>query len=454
MSTKPLWTEGLLISQHHFQQQDRYHEGLLHERLQAVAHYDWGVADIEIDDRSLASGQFKLKRFAAVWPDGASVRCGEGTSLAPPVPRSFETFFTADVSRLEIFVGLAQESVTSANVASGDEAVSGKRYLQAVQTVLDANSGGSSQELEWARPNLRLFFTGERLDGFSVIRVAEIVRESNGQPLVRDNYVPPVLHLEASPFLSNGMHRVLAAITARQRQLSGERKQRQAGSVEFHATDARKFWLLHTLNGAIPPLVHLLDNRRAHPELAYLQLATLIGQLCTFAVDADPLQIPKFNYLDMGEPFEAMFARVLSLLSGGIEQHYVEIPLEHRPDGMFIGKFPDAKLIAHELFIAVKANMAEALLRERVPAVLKLAGWNHIYEVVKQARHGVRVEIEWNPSAALPVRPGLCFFRVRREGPFWDEIAKTESIALYVPAETDWSGASLALYAVDPAFLR
>ena len=35
MASKPIWTEGLLVSQHHFQQQDRYHETLLRERLGA-----------------------------------------------------------------------------------------------------------------------------------------------------------------------------------------------------------------------------------------------------------------------------------------------------------------------------------------------------------------------------------------------------------------------------------
>ncbi len=44
MPRKPIWTEGLLVSQHHFQQQDQYIEALLSERLRAVTHYDWGVS--------------------------------------------------------------------------------------------------------------------------------------------------------------------------------------------------------------------------------------------------------------------------------------------------------------------------------------------------------------------------------------------------------------------------
>jgi type VI secretion system protein ImpJ len=454
MPNKPIWTEGLLISQHHFQQQDRYHEALLRDRLSAVVHYSWGIVDIEIDEAALASGNFRLKRFAAIWPDGESVRCGEGTEDAGPPPRPFEAHFTADAAKLEIFIALAHESDAAGNVADGEETAAGRRYARLGRTVSDVNGGGSPQEVDTARPNIRIFFGNERHDGFSTIRLAELVRKPNGQPMVRDNYVPPVLHLAAAPFLHNGLHRVLSAITARQRQLAQERKQRVQGSVDFHASDTRKFWLLHTLNGAIPPLTHLLATPSVHPEEAYLLLASLIGQLSSFAADADPSNLPKFNYLELGDAFEVMFARVLSLLSGSIEQHYTEIPLEHRADGMFIGKVTEPKHLQQEFFVAVKASLADALVRERFPQVMKMAGWNHIYDVVKQARHGVRVEIEWSPSGALPVKPGILFFRVRREGPFWEEIAKTASIALYVPNEPDWRDAVVSVYVVDPAHLR
>ena len=454
MPNKPIWPEGLLISQHHLQQQDRYHETLLTEHVQAVAHYGWGITELEIDERALASGQFKLKRFAAIWPDGASIRCGEGTEESAPPPRSFESFFTPDASKLEIFVGLAHESDSAANLAMIEDDAGARRYSRGVRSVPDLNTGASLQEVEWARPNVRILFGNERRDSFSTIRIAELVRQANGQPIVRDNYVPPVLHIAAAPFLHGGLRRVLSAITARQRQLASERKQRQSDSIEFHATDARKFWLLHTLNGVIPALSHMLDTKRSHPEEAHLALATLVGQLASFSPDVDPTELPKFNYLELGDSFEVLFARVLSLLSGGIQQHYVEIALQHREDGMYLGKIEDAKLIGYELFIAAKSNLAEALVRERVPAVFKMADWQNIYEIVKQARAGVRVDIEWNPSGALPVKPGVCFFRVKREGPFWDGIANTRTVGLYLPADKEWAGTSLSLYAVDPGHLR
>jgi type VI secretion system protein ImpJ len=450
MPNKPVWSEGVLVSQHHFQQQDRYHEQLLADRVRAVVHYDWGITELEIDSAGLASSQLRIVKFKAIWPDGASLACGEGYDQPAPPPRNFEAAFTAGVDRLEVFLGMVNEGDASPILSRPHEPQSGRRYVQATKSVPDLNSGGSVEELEWARPNVRLFIGSERRDGYSVVRVAELIRQATGRAIVRDNHVPPVLHLEASPFLQAGLNRVLTVATSRQKDLAAERGQRSAGNVEFHASAAQTFWLLHTLNGAIPVLSHLLDTPRAHPEEAYLMLASLIGQLSSFSAESDPRSVPKFNYLELGDVFEVLFARAVSLLSGQVDKPYVEIELERRADGMYLGKLRDPKLVSHEFFVAVQANQVDAVVRDRAPAVLKIASWNQIYDVVKQARRGVRVEVEWNPSVALPVRPGVCFFRVRREGNFWDEVASSSTLALYLPSDGDWKDANLSVYAIEP----
>jgi type VI secretion system protein ImpJ len=449
MPNKPVWSEGVLVSQHHFQQQDRYHEQLLSDRVRGVAHYDWGITELEIDAAGLASNQLRVVKFRAIWPDGASIACGEGYEQPAPPPRNFEASFTAGVDRLEVYVGLVHEGDASPILSRPHEPQLARRYVQATRTVPDLNSGGSVEEVEWARPNVRLFIGNERRDGYSVVRIAELIRQATGRAIVRDNHVPPILHMEASPFLQAGLNRVLTVATSRQKDLAAERGQRNPGNVEFHAATAQTFWLLHTLNGAIPVLQHLHDTPRAHPEEVYLLLAGLIGQLSSFSADSDPRTVPKFNYLELGDVFEVLFARAVSLLSGQVDKPYTEIELERRADGMFLGKMRDPKLIQQEIFVAVQSNQVDAVVRDRAPAVLKIASWNQIYDVVKQARRGVRVDVEWNPSPALPVRPGVCFFRVRREGNFWDEVASSSTLALYLPSDGDWKDANLSVYAIE-----
>src|SRR3569832_74446 len=117
MPQKPVWSEGVLVSQHHFQQQDRYHEELLRDRVSALAHYDWGITTIEIDSRALASNELRISKFHAIWPDGVSVGCGEGYEQPAPEPRNFAAAFAPELEQLEVFLGLARGGAAAAGGA-------------------------------------------------------------------------------------------------------------------------------------------------------------------------------------------------------------------------------------------------------------------------------------------------------------------------------------------------
>ena len=45
-----VWSEGMLISPQHLQQQDRYHEALLSERLRAYSPHAWGVVELVLEE--------------------------------------------------------------------------------------------------------------------------------------------------------------------------------------------------------------------------------------------------------------------------------------------------------------------------------------------------------------------------------------------------------------------
>ncbi len=452
MSRKPVWTEGLFVSQHHFQAQDQYHEALLSLRMATLRRYAWGISELEIDERLLQAGQFGLRRLVSVWPDGLAVQCGGPSGDPLPEPRPFEPHFRGEETSLDVLAGITLEG--GANLASSADGVTVNRFVRSSRPVDDFNGGGAQQSVDFAIPNLRIVFGSERRERMASLPLAQLVRQSDGKIVLRDTFVPPILSISAAPFVTGGLRRVVGAMVARQRELFAGRKQRTATSVEFHYTDARRFWLLHTLNASIPVLAHLLDSERAHPEEVYLALSSLVGSLGTFAADGAASTVPKYNHAQLGDVFEHLFARVLTLLSVDSAPAYGEIPLERRPDGMFVGKITEPRLANHEFFVAVRTSMPEPVVRERVPQLLKVAGWRHIAEVVRQARHGVRAEVEWSPSSSLPLKPGTCFFRLVREGPLWEEIAKSSTLAVYVPNDGEWKDVWLSVYALDPTYLR
>ena len=72
--SKVLWTEGLFLQPHHFQQADRYTEALVTGLARRIRPYGWGVSGLEIDDEVLKIGQFALKSVAGLTQDGTVFR--------------------------------------------------------------------------------------------------------------------------------------------------------------------------------------------------------------------------------------------------------------------------------------------------------------------------------------------------------------------------------------------
>ncbi len=448
---KLLWTEGLFVTQHHFQQLDRYHETLLTERVGSVVRYDWGVLEMEIDERALASGAFRVTRLIAILPDGTPITCGEGLDDIIP-PRPLEGAFGPQTKQLDIYVALPDELDNAPNLDPDPKVVVTSRYVRGDAAVLDYNTGTAEQPIPWARRTARIMFGDEKHDGLVLMRIAQVMRGPTGALSLKNDVIPPTLRLGGSPMLMNGFRRVLSRMTGKQRALSDTRKQRTEAAVEFLASDATKFWLLNVLNQAIPLFSHLIEEGRHHPSDAYVALGQLIGQLCTFAVDGDPTAIPRFDYLELGEVFRQMFERVEFLLEAVIAEKYTQIQLQKREDGMYLGNLNDPALLNHEFFLAAQGSVGEATLRDRLPRMTKIASWNQISSILSSAVNGAKLELEYRPPGALPVKGGMIFFKVIKTPEFWSDIVTTGTIAVYQPIEP--AAVNLTLYAVDPSSLK
>ena len=452
MSHKLVWTEGLFVTQHHFQRLDRYHERLLAERMRLASAYDWGVADLAIDERALAAGQLRVARLTAVMPGGAvltsegdaSVTGASATAIAP---RPFDSEFTPQMPVLDVHLAIAQEveGVPSIALEAGTAVLA--KYTRSQEPLADVNTGTSPQPIDVAKPNVRLLFGEERRDGFDTIRIAQLVRSPSGAVVLKPNYVPPVLRVAASPYLTHGFRSLLTAMTARQRALAESRRQRSAGTVEFDAGDLPKLWLLSTLNTFIPSIAHVVDSAAMAPEQAYLILGQLIGSLSTMAADADPTTVPKFMYLDLGATFEPMFARAAALIGSSIQARSLEIPLTRRPDGVYVGQASGPDIMRSDFFLAVSTSLPDQQVRDRLPRLMKIASTNQIGAIMHSAVTGTPVELEYRPPSALPVQPGIHWFRLGRAPEFWADIVATGTFAVYHPF--DPQSMTVALYAVE-----
>lgn len=432
---KPIWTEGLFMTPQHLQQGDQYHEALLHHRVRAVARYDWGLTDVQFDERALASGQVKLVKAHGVFPDGTAFLIGDrGEDVVEARP--LEGHFPAAMDALDVFLAVPNQRDNAANTAL-DPAKAGPavRYVAQQFIIPDLNTGRNEQTLSWARGNLRLLFGTEPRDAYHTIRVGQMQRDATGGVVLRPSFIPSVLRIGASPFLVTNLKRVLSSMVGKQKALAEGRRMRSAASVDFQASDAAKFWMLHTLNSFIPLVNHMVDHGDAHPEELYVLVGSIIGELCTFSPSGDPTDLPKFNYLELSDVFPPMFERCLAMIGAVLAEQYIIVPLEKRDDGMYLGKFEDPAVPRkHEFFLECSGS-DEGTLRERLPKLLKMASWNQIGYILNAAIPGVGSAVEYRPPGAIPVKPGLVYLRVDMAGDYWNDVVSSGTIAIYQPID-------------------
>jgi len=432
---KVLWTEGMFLTPHHFQQWDRYHEGLLNRRLQAIQPMGAGLLRLKVDADALGNGELVLQQCAAVLPDGLCVDAPDLDPLPParPVGAAF------DPKKTSLGVYLASPLVRPGGAACAPEGAaegSAARYHRKVASVSDEHSGSGERPVTLALKTLRVLFEGEPLSDYAALKIAELGRGAGGKYVLNENFVGPCLALSASAALGAVVRRVLEVLSSKSDELSRARRQRAQGLVEFTMSEAANFWFLHTVNAAVPLLMHYHSHPDAHPEGAFLTLARVAGQLTTFAGEGHPKDLPLYEHDAPGGCFAAMEARIRDLLGTVIPTRCTPIPLERPRESLFTGRFADERLLeGAQLYLAVMADVPEEKIAREVPLKGKVSSADRVDGLIAAALRGIVLRHLPTPPAEIPVQPGRTYFQVDRQGEHWEAVRKARTIAFYLPPE-------------------
>ncbi len=431
---KVLWSEGMFLTPHHFQQADRYIENLITRRLSAVKPLGWGVCRIQINTDALANGEFVLSKCSAILSDGTAVDTPDLDPLPPARP--LEAAF--DSKRNSLGVYLATPLSRAGGIAYSPEgSTDGRptRYHRRSLSAADENMGGSEREVVLAAKTLRILFEGEPLDDYVTLKVAELTRSASGKFQLSDSYVPPCLFLSSSPHLVAYLRRILEMISAKSSDLSGQRRQRSAGLVEFTMSEAANFWFLHTVNATIPVLMHLHSNSDAHPEDVFLVLARLAGELFTFSGEGHPKDLPQYSHDAVGASFASMEKKISDLMGTVIPTRCAPVPLEKTRESLYTGRLRDDRLLEGQFYLAVSAEVPEEKIIKEIPLKAKVSASDRVDQLIAAALRGITLRHLPTPPAEIPVQPGRQYFQIDKAGEHWESVKKSRSISFYIPPE-------------------
>jgi len=428
-----VWAEGMFLGPQHFQQSDRFRDGELRFRQAAFEPYAWGVVQADFDLEALGNSRLKLDVSEVILPDGSLVRAPGVDPI--PAGREFSSLFSTKLKRLEVFMAFPDErpGVPECRPA-GQGSVVDIRHLSEPIQVDDLNNPGKEMEVTVGRQNLKLLVSGENLDGYITLKLAEIERASDTKFKISQDYIPPRLSLGTSGPLFDMTASLLEVLTAKSTALALQTRQRGEGMVEFGTSDVGNFWLLHTVNSFLPLVADHLRTPRRHPYQVYATIAQLAGALCTFGVDRHPSEIPAYSHTDLAGTFGGLTTLIRMLLETVMPSRFSGVELSLRDETMLTGEIVDRGLLEGDTdwYLSVRGDMPAVQVVEEVPSQTIIGSPHNIDFLVRTATPGVVLTHVPVPPRDFPLKAGCTYFSVDTHSETWETIRESRAIAIYL----------------------
>ena len=418
---RPLWTEGTLLCPQHMQQQDLYHEHHLAARLAAALPHPWGVSSLRFDPAALQSGQLALTHLRAVLPDGTCIDLDD-RSPCPPT-RPLAPHFAARSERVPVW--LTVPVLRPGVVNSAAQPTTQHRYRTVTRDHFDLSLTRSTRPLEQSEPNLALRLGDEPRDDLVCLPLAEVVRDPGGSFVLDDSFLPPITHIAAAPALRAAVQGLCALVGARRRALADDRRRQH---------DLPRALFFHALSGALPLLRHLADSQHTTPLELYQHLLRLAGELRSFGDPGDPGDTTPYDFANLRACLGPLLAELRQRVVDTLPDRFLRVPLEARPDGLWIGELRDERLLRGASFVlAVESEADPAALAGDLPALTRIAAWRRISLIVRNNVLGAPIRHTPHPPVELPGLPRHTYFTVTADDPSWLEVLRERNVAVYLP---------------------
>ncbi len=438
--SKVLWTEGLFLQPHHFQQADRYAEGLVSGLAARLSPYAWGVSHLEIDHEALKVGQFAVKRCSGLTPDGTVFRVPESEDHPPALD------VPSDVKNCMVCLTVPQRREGAVEVDMTGSELSASRLRPAELDVTDT-MGADRKATTLGVGKLRLQFALETDDLADrlVIPIARIIEMRPDKEVLLDQaFIPSCLDMRAGPSLADFVRETENKLSTRMTALAGRLT---AGGAKGTA-EIQDFLILMTINRALPVLRHLNSIENVHPEGVYRACLALVGEMATFMEPSkEPAEYPPYQHHDLTETFQPVIRNLRRYLSAAIDSAAVAIPLDPRKYGISVGVIADRKLISNSDFVlAVSADLPPEKVRRHFASQSKVGPVEEIRQLVNSALQGITLTPLPVAPRQIPYNAAAVYFAVDGNSPHWGKMTTSGGVAVHVSG--DYPGLSMELWAI------
>ncbi|MET3449618.1 type VI secretion system baseplate subunit TssK [Ralstonia sp. 1138] len=443
---KPLWHEGLILTQQHFQQQERWNAFAQHQFATAALAQPWGTLGVEVDEEALAAGRLKLTRLKLRFPDGTPIDTTMADALPPA--RDLTQGVPADLQSMVVLAALALPDANGNNCRFDETSLARPRrsYREFVK-VTDLNGSGDA-EIAAERHAIRLLFDFESQADDTACPIARLTRGTHGQFQIDHRFVPPCLTLGAHPLHLERIHRLADILQAKSLALGARRGERIEQVTEYGVADVQLFWLLHCIHAAWPQLHLFATHPSRPPEHLYVTLAQLASALMTFSTEAQLTDLPPYDHAHADAVLAKLESMIRDLLDAIIPSRVISIGLTRKNATTWSGQFLDERIIADaaDWYLSVNAPVPVPELVEQVPRLCKIGAPDDVEHIINSALLGIALKAVPRVPAAIPVRLDNQYFALDSASAAHAKMLAARACQIYLPASVP--EAALELYAV------
>jgi type VI secretion system protein ImpJ len=432
------WREGLFLRPHHFQQQDRYFEGLLRARTAAMTPHPWGLIELKLDEGAAQLGKIGIERLIAVLEDGAPITIPAGQPPPDPID------VPPDARDLVIYLTLPAQRPGAVEFQPRGQPQANARFLVEELDVYDAFAQDRQPErLQLASPNVRLATTREQTDGRVTIAIARVVEVVNGKITFDPRFIPPLLDARASPRVTGFITDVIGRAEQRVDELASRAVEAVQGGAETFAS----FLLLQALNRWTPILSHLRSLPSLHPERLYETFVGMAGELATLtSPDRRPPSFPAYDHVNLQATFEPVFELLQFELSALFDRSAGQLQMENVGPGAYTARIDDHGIFqTSTLYLAASARVPTETLVTRFASLVKIGSVVNMRKIVQSAlQEGIRIAPSPAPPPQIRILPGYVYFELDRGSPDWRDLPKAPALGIHVAG--DWPDLKLELW--------
>lgn len=436
--SKVVWSEGLFLRPHHFQQNDRYLENLLENRVRHVTPYPWGFSVLEIDRDLAQQSRIGLRRAVGVMPDGTPFALPDNS----PLPLAVEVPENAAGQIVWLSLPLA-----SANTREVEDTLSGSasRFVPSTEMLIDSTASlRIEEEIDIAHPRLTLELRKTAKAGYVGLALGRILEVRDRAVLFDEKFAPPVLVCSAYPVIEGWLDRVVGWIDNKLEELARYAADPTAGG----GLQSADYFMLQLLNRQIPVLKHLRQSRYVHPERLFVTFVALAGELATFTTaERRARDYPPYDHDDLETCFTPVVRDIQDFLSANLGRRAIRLEITERAPNAFMSTIRDRSLVRNAtLILEVAARRPLTEIQAQFPQLFKVGPNTKMNEIVHAHLPGINLVHLPTPPPQIRALTDHVYFYLDRTSPLWPEFSTASSIGMHFSG--DWPDLEMELWAV------